>query len=66
MHNILQCSSNYSDTTCRLWFYSKDEATIFTVKDTKLYVPALTLENPDNAIVANKSMYVLVILEKIK
>ena len=66
MHNLLQCSSNYSDTTCRLWFYSKNEATIFTVKDTKLYILALTLENPDNATVANKSMCVLIILEKIK
>ena len=27
---MLQCSSNYSDRTGSLWFYSKDEATNFT------------------------------------
>ena len=27
MYNLLECNSNYSDTTSRLWFYSKDEAT---------------------------------------
>ena len=29
MCNLLECSSNYSDTTGSLWFYSKDEATNF-------------------------------------
>ena len=29
MYNMLQYSSNYSDTTGSLWFYSKDEATDF-------------------------------------
>ena len=28
-YNLLECSSNYSDTTGSLWFYSKDEATNF-------------------------------------
>ena len=29
MYNLLECSSNYSDTTGSLWFYSKDESTNF-------------------------------------
>ena len=29
MHNLLECSSNYSDTIGSLWFYSKNEATNF-------------------------------------
>ena len=29
MYNLLVYSSNYSDTTGSLWFYSKDEATNF-------------------------------------
>ena len=31
MHNLLQCSTNYSDTTGSLWFYFKDKATNFIV-----------------------------------
>ena len=29
MHNLMKYSSNYSETTGSLWFYSKDEATDF-------------------------------------
>ena len=29
MHNLIEYSSNYSETTGSLWFYSKDEATNF-------------------------------------
>ena len=29
MYNLIEYSSNYSDTTCSLWFYSKDEANNF-------------------------------------
>ena len=29
MCNMLEYSSNYSDTTSSLWFYSKDESTNF-------------------------------------
>ena len=29
MYNLLECSSNYSNTTKSLWIYSKDEATNF-------------------------------------
>ena len=29
MYNLIKLSSNYSDTTGSLWFYSKDEATNF-------------------------------------
>ena len=29
MHNLLECSWNYSDTTASLWFYYKDETTEF-------------------------------------
>ena len=29
MYNLLQYSSNYSDITGSLWFYSKDEAVNF-------------------------------------
>ena len=29
MYNLLEYSSNYSETTVNLWFYSKDEATNF-------------------------------------
>ena len=31
MHNLIAYSWNYSETTGRLWFYSKDEATNFNV-----------------------------------
>ena len=31
MYNLLECDSNYSDTTGSLLFYSKDEATNFNV-----------------------------------
>ena len=31
-YNLLECSSNYSDTTGSLWFYSKDEATNFNAE----------------------------------
>ena len=29
MYNLVEYSSNYSDTTGSLWFYSKDEAANF-------------------------------------
>ena len=29
MYNLIEYSSNYSETTVSLWFYSKDEATNF-------------------------------------
>ena len=29
MYNLIEYSSNYSETTGSLWFYSKDEATNF-------------------------------------
>ena len=29
MYNLLESSSNYSDTAVSLWFYSKDEANYF-------------------------------------
>ena len=29
MYNLIEYSSNYSETTGSLWFYSKDEATDF-------------------------------------
>ena len=29
MHNLIEYSSNYSETTGSLWFYSKHEATDF-------------------------------------
>ena len=29
MYNLIEYSSNYSETTGTLWFYSKDEATNF-------------------------------------
>ena len=28
-YNLVECSSNYSEITWSLWFYSKDEATDF-------------------------------------
>ena len=31
MYNLIKYSSNYSDTTGSLWFYTKDEATTFNV-----------------------------------
>ena len=31
MYNLIEYSSNYSETTGSLWFYSKDEATNFNV-----------------------------------
>ena len=31
MYNLIEYSSNYSETTGSLWFYSKDEATDFNV-----------------------------------
>ena len=32
MYNLTEYSSNYSETTACLWFYSKDEATNFNNK----------------------------------
>ena len=32
MYNLIECSSNYSETAGSLWFYSKDEATNFNNK----------------------------------
>ena len=29
VYNLIEYSSNYSETTGRLWFYSKDEVTDF-------------------------------------
>ena len=29
MYNLIEYSSNYSETTASLWFYSKDESTDF-------------------------------------
>ena len=29
MYNLIEYSSNYSETSASLWFYSKDEATNF-------------------------------------
>ena len=29
MYTLTECCSNYSETTISLWFYSKDEATVF-------------------------------------
>ena len=29
MYNIIECSSNYSDTTGSIWFYSKNKAVNF-------------------------------------
>ena len=39
MHNLIQYSSNYPETTTSLWFYSKDEATSFNtvLANTKNY-----------------------------
>ena len=36
MYNLLEYSSNYSETTGSIWFYSKDEATSFAadIEDT--------------------------------
>ena len=34
MYNLLEYSSNYSDTTGSLWFYYKDEATNFDADNT--------------------------------
>ena len=31
VYNLIQPSSNYSETTCSLWFYSKDETTNFNL-----------------------------------
>ena len=31
MYNLIEYSSNYSETTGSLWFYSKDEPTNFSV-----------------------------------
>ena len=38
MYNLIEYSSNYSETKGSLWFYSKDEATIFNA----------VIENTDN------------------
>ena len=36
MQNVIEYSSNYSETIESLWFYSKDEATNFNVDVAKL------------------------------
>ena len=58
MYNLIKYSSDYSDTTCSLWFYSKDEATnfdadilnnnvfeSFTYKDKLLDIPVVDGNN---------------------
>ena len=35
MSNLIEYSSNYSETTGNLWFYSKDESTNFNVSIAK-------------------------------
>ena len=32
MYNLIECSSNYSETAGNIWFYLKDEATNFNNK----------------------------------
>ena len=38
MYNLLEYSSNYSDTTVSLWFYSIDEGTDFDAKNNKIKI----------------------------
>ena len=53
MYNLIEYSSNYSDTAGTLWFYSKDEATNFdadtantnVLKNAKIAVPLKYLSN---------------------
>ena len=36
MYNLIEYSSNYSETTGSLWFYSKDEATNFNAENANI------------------------------
>ena len=37
MHNLLEYSSDHFDTTCSLWFYSKDETINFNAVDNNAF-----------------------------
>ena len=69
MNNLTEYSSNYSDTTGSLWFYYKDQATIFTAdiantnsfksfeyKDKLFEYP---VANGNNSILRNETIAVL-------
>ena len=67
LHNLLECCSNYSDTTGSLKFYSKDEATNFDIdiadgifKSFKYKVKLLskTIADGVNGILKNKTVAV--------
>ena len=38
MYNLIECISNYSNTTCSLWFYSKKKANTDNFKSFKYKV----------------------------
>ena len=81
MYNLIEYSSNYSETTGSLCFYSKAEVNnfnadilsanrndnnkdnanniIFTIKDTKLYAPVITLSARDNQKLSKVKRYYL-------
>ena len=46
-YNLIKYSSNYSETTASLWFYSKDEATNFdsNVANATITIPLKYLSN---------------------
>ena len=68
MHNLIAYSWNYSETTGRLWFYSKDEATNFNVDITntnnlksfkcKTNLLTKTVANGDDGILKNAAIAV--------
>ena len=68
IYNLLEYSSNYSDTACSLWFYSKDEATNFNanIEDTNTFksfsyktkLVESTVDDGDNGIRKNVTIAV--------
>ena len=65
MYNLIKYSSNYSETTGTLWFYSKDEATNFDAGISKtnnfksLKCKAKLLENTEAQSAANEANEIL-------
>ena len=51
MHNLIEYSNGYSNTSGRLWQYCSNcskSSTKFCIPDTKFYVPVLTVSTQDN------------------
>ena len=66
IHSLIEYSSNYSDATGRLWFFSKDEATNFNANiannnniNYKAKISEHTVVDRNNSIKKNTTIAVL-------